>query len=257
MISCFRMAGRVALLTGATGGIGQATARLLAEAGAELILSDLQAGPLETLACELRGAGSTVHTFACDLGGADGVKALAQDALAKAGHIDVLICNGGMEGHVGPIGLASDKDVDALFAVNLRSAMILTGAIAPAMAERGRGSIVLVGSIAGVRGNKAIGLYGLTKAALAQLARTLAVEWGPKGVRANTLSPGLTRTAFARPILDDADYLPRRLSLTPLRRVGEPEEIAASILFLAGDGAGFITGQNLVVDGGTTISDGN
>lgn len=162
-----------------------------------------------------------------------------------------------MEGHVGPIGEASEAMIDRLLAVNLRSSMILTAALIPGMVERGGGSVVLVSSIAGLRGNGSIGLYGVSKAALMQLARNLAVEWGPQGVRVNTISPGLIETPFATPILTNPDYLPRRLGLTPLRRVGQPEEIAAAIHFLASAAAGFVTGHNLVVDGGTTISDGN
>jgi NAD(P)-dependent dehydrogenase (short-subunit alcohol dehydrogenase family) len=108
-----------------------------------------------------------------------------------------------------------------------------------------------------VRGNKAIGLYGLSKAALAQLARNLAVEWGPRNVRVNAVSPGLIRTQFAAPLLGNADVLERRLSLTPLRRVGEPHEVAGVTVMLACRAGAFITGQNLIVDGGTTISDGN
>jgi NAD(P)-dependent dehydrogenase (short-subunit alcohol dehydrogenase family) len=141
--------------------------------------------------------------------------------------------------------------------VNLRSVHWLTSLIAPQMAERGGGSVIIVSSIAGVRGNKAIGLYGLSKAASAQLTRNLAVEWGPRNVRANAISPGLIRTQFAAPLLSNEAVLERRLSLTPLRRVGEPHEIAGVAVMLASPAGAFITGQNLIVDGGTTISDGN
>lgn len=256
-MDAFDLTGRVALLTGATGGIGASTAHLLAKAGAQLVLSSNDEPGLAALAETLRGDGARVHAISCDLAQAAEVRALAAEAERLTGRIDILVSNGGMEGHVGPIGEADDDAIDMLFAVNLRSAMTLTAALAPGMARRGRGSIVLVSSIAGLRGNKAIGLYGVAKAGLAQLARNLAVEWGPFGVRANTISPGLIRTPFARPILENPDYLPRRLGLTPLRRVGEAAEIAGSILFLASDAAGFITGHNLVADGGTTISDGN
>jgi NAD(P)-dependent dehydrogenase (short-subunit alcohol dehydrogenase family) len=125
------------------------------------------------------------------------------------------------------------------------------------MAGRGGGSVILMSSIAGIRGNTAIGLYGLSKAALAQLARNLAVEWGPKGVRVNAISPGLIRTPLAEVLLADPTFMKRRLALTPLRRVGEPHEIAGVVVMLASRAGGFITGHNLVVDGGTTISDGN
>lgn len=257
MTDPFSMTDRVVLLTGATGGIGEATARLMAQAGAELVLSSNEPDRLTDLAAGLRTEGCRVHTIPCDLREADAVRALGREAHALAGRIDGLICNGGMEGHVGPIGEASEAAIDTLFAVNLRSAMTLTAELVPGMAERGRGSVVLVASIAGLRGNKAIGLYGVAKAGLVQLARNLAVEWGPSGVRINAISPGLIRTAFARPILENPDYLGRRLGLTPLRRAGEAGEIASSILYLASDASGFMTGHNLVVDGGTTISDGN
>ena len=257
MINLFTMTGKVVLLTGAAGGIGEATARMLAQAGAELVLTDIRPEALEALATELRLGGALVHTLPCDLAQPASVRELAREAMAIAGGVDVLICNGGMEGHVGPLGEASDAAIDVLLSVNLRSAMTLSAELAPGMANRGRGAIVLVASIAGLRGNKAIGLYGVAKAGLIQLARNLAVEWGPSGVRANAISPGLTATPFAKPILESADYLPRRLSLTPLRRAGQAEEIAASILFLASDASGFITGHNLIADGGTTISDGN
>ncbi|EIK95378.1 3-oxoacyl-ACP reductase, partial [Pseudomonas sp. M47T1] len=110
---------------------------------------------------------------------------------------------------------------------------------------------------AGVRGNRGLGLYGLSKAALAQLARNLAVEWGPSNVRVNAISPGVVETEFARPLTDNPAVMGKRLALTPLRRFGRPEEIAAVALLLAAPGGAFITGQNLIVDGGTTIGDGN
>jgi NAD(P)-dependent dehydrogenase (short-subunit alcohol dehydrogenase family) len=141
--------------------------------------------------------------------------------------------------------------------INLKSALRLCSALIPDMAERGQGSVILMSSIAGLRGNKAIGLYSLSKAGLAQLARNLAVEWGPKGVRVNAISPGLIRTPLASELLKNEQFMQRRLLSTPLRRVGEPEEIAGVAVMLASRAGGFISGQNIVVDGGTIISDGN
>ncbi len=254
MMSPFSLQGRVVLMTGATGGIGEPTARLLAEAGAKLILSSHQSEALSTLCADLP---NDARALPCDLSDRKAVEPFARQAEAIHGRVDVLICNAGVEGPVGPIGTAPQADMDRLLAINLYSAITLSGSLAPGMGKRGSGSIVLVSSIAGVRGNRSIGAYGIAKAGLTQLARNLAVEWGPLGVRANAVAPGLIETGFAAPILDDAARLERRLSLTPLRRVGSPEEIAACILFLAGDAAGFVSGHNLVVDGGTTISDGS
>jgi len=162
--------------------------------------------------------------------------------------------------HAGPggaAGQASDDDWQRVFDVNLRGAARFADRLLPAMADGGGGSVVLMASIAGLRGNGRIGLYGLSKAALAQLARNLAVEWGPRGVRVNAVSPGLVRTPLAAPLLEDAAFLQRRLAATPLRRVGEPHEVAGVVAMLASAAGAFITGQNIVVDGGTLISDGS
>ena len=125
------------------------------------------------------------------------------------------------------------------------------------MAARRDGSVILTASLSSMRGNKSIGLYALSKAGLAQLARNLAVEWGPANVRVNSISPGLIATEFARPLLDNPELLSRRLASTPLRRAGEPHEVAGVAVMLAGPAGAYVTGQNLIVDGGTFISDGN
>ncbi|PWU32004.1 short-chain dehydrogenase, partial [Pseudomonas sp. RW407] len=185
------------------------------------------------------------------------VDELAGQALARLGGLDALVCNAGVAPHMGPIAKASDTDWELTLTVNLRSALWLANALLPAMAARGGGSVVLMASIAGVRGNRGLGLYGLSKAGLAQLARNLAVEWGPANIRVNAISPGVIHTEFARPLTDNPEVMQRRLALTPLRRVGRPEEVAALALLLAAPGGAFISGQNLIVDGGTTIGDGN
>ena len=155
------------------------------------------------------------------------------------------------------MALANDADWQQVIDINLRAAVHLTSRLIPGMATRGDGSVILMSSIAGLRGNRSIGLYGLSKAALAQLARNLAVEWGPHGVRVNAVSPGLIRTPLAEGLLADATFMARRLQATPLRRVGEAYEIAGVVAMLASRAGGFICGQTLVVDGGTTISDGS
>lgn len=236
----FDLSGRRALVTGAGQGLGLAIARGLAAHGAEVIASDREAPAGE-------------RAIAADLADPRAVDALADEA----GAVDVLVCNAGLQGPAGPLGAASDADWQQVMQVNLRAAAQLCSRLIPGMAGRGTGSVVLVSSIAGLRGNRSIGLYGLSKAALAQLARNLAVEWGPSGVRVNAVSPGLIRTPLAAGLMADAAFMQRRLQATPLRRVGEPDEVTGVVVMLAGRAGGFITGQNLVVDGGTLIHDGS
>ena len=142
-------------------------------------------------------------------------------------------------------------------ALNLQSAIYLTKLVIPQMIEQKDGAIIYLASIAGVRGNKSIGLYGISKAGLIQLARNLAVEFGPHNIRVNSISPGMINTPFSESLINNAEFMSKRLALTPLRRVGEVEEIAGVAVMLASKAGGFITGQNIIVDGGTTVGDGN
>ena len=257
MRDLFDLSGRVALVTGATGGLGAAIVEAFAAQGATLVVSDQDGARCEASASRVRSHGGAAHGMAADMADAESIDALVERALGRCGRIDVLVCNAGIQGPAGPLGETRDADWEQVMSINLRSAMRLTARVIPGMAERGEGSVILMSSIAGLRGNKAIGLYGLSKAALAQLARNLAVEWGPQGVRVNAISPGLIRTPLAEGLLGNPEFMARRRSLTPLRRVGEPHEIAGAALMLASRAGGFITGHNLVVDGGTTIGDGN
>jgi NAD(P)-dependent dehydrogenase (short-subunit alcohol dehydrogenase family) len=249
----FDLHGQQVLLTGATGGLGRAITHAMAARGARVLVSDVDPVACEALAAELSPPGTALPA---DLSRPGAAQDLAEAAL-KCGDVDVLVCNAGVQGPAGPLGDTDDAAWDHVMGINLRSAVTLTSALAPRMAGRGGGSIVLMASIAGLRGNRSIGLYGLSKAALSQLARNLAVEWGPRGVRANAISPGLIETPLARAPMGDADFMRRRLAMTPLRRVGQPSEVAGVAVMLASAAGAFITGQNLVVDGGTLISDGS
>jgi NAD(P)-dependent dehydrogenase (short-subunit alcohol dehydrogenase family) len=252
-MSLFDLTGRTALVTGATQGLGLAIVQALASHGARLIVSDRDAAGCDRTATEVHQSGHEAMAIAADLARAESIDALCD----AAGPVDVLVCNAGIQGPAGPIAAATDADWQQVMDINRRAAVRLSSRLIPDMAARGEGSVILMSSIAGVRGNRAIGLYGLSKAALGQLARNLAVEWGPQGVRVNAVSPGLVRTPLAAQLLADDAFMPRRLRATPLRRVGEQHEIAGVVVMLASRAGGFVTGHNLVVDGGTTISDGS
>jgi NAD(P)-dependent dehydrogenase (short-subunit alcohol dehydrogenase family) len=252
----FDLDDQVALVTGAAQGLGLAIARALAEQGAAVVLADRDEAAVEAAAAALREEGHEALALRCDVANAADTKRLADAALAWRGRLDTLVCNAGIQGPAAPLAETSDEDWQRVFNVNLRGAARLCAALLPTLAGQGGGSVILMSSIAGLRGNKSIGLYGLTKAAVAQLARNLAVEWGPQGVRVNAISPGLIRTPLASGLLGNDLFMQRRLAMTPLRRVGEPHEVAGIAVMLASRAGGFITGQNLVVDGGTLISDG-
>jgi NAD(P)-dependent dehydrogenase (short-subunit alcohol dehydrogenase family) len=255
MHELFDLSGTVAIVTGGTRGIGLSTATTLAELGAQVVISSEDEFACQTVESKSQSRDLEVLGVPCDVRERDQLEKLVRVTLEHFGRIDTLVCCAGIAPHLGPISSAGDEDWNATMTVNLQSVLWLSSLVIPHM-QRG-GSIVFVSSIAGLRGNKGIGLYGISKAGLAQLARNLAVEHGPNNIRVNAISPGLIRTDFAKTMLENPTIMERRISLTPLRRVGEAHEIAGVIAMLASRAGAFITGQNLVVDGGTIISDGN
>ena len=256
MKNLFDLTGKVALVTGATSGMGKAIAEALGYHGATLIIASNDELACEQVKEEFSKKGITTWAKVCDVSDSDQVKTLVNDALQITGKIDILVSCVGI-GLAGSLENISTQDFSKMMQINLLQALELTQLVIPSMRENGGGSIIYLSSIASVRGNKSLGLYGITKAGLVQLARNVAVEYGPLNIRANAISPGMIDTPFAKELLSNKDFLEKRLALTPLRRVGLPDEIAGVAVMLASKAGGFITGQNIIVDGGTTISDGN
>ena len=251
MIGPFSLAGQVALVTGSTRGIGRAIAEAMIAAGARVVISSENASDTTRVATELGQTG-----VPCDVSDDSAVAALVAGTVAAEGGLDILVCNAGITGRPGAFADLDMNDYARVMAINLRSQVVLARAAAPHLAER-RGNAIFIASLSGLRGNAAINTYALAKAGVAQLARNLAVEWGPKGVRANALSPGFIATELSAPLLANEAFMARRMAMTPLRRPGTPQEVAGAAVFLASPAGGCVTGHNLVVDGGTLITDGN
>lgn len=250
----FDLEDRVAIVTGSTKGIGKAIAVSFAEAGAQVVVSSRKPDMCDAVATEIREAGGVALPVPCHVGRPDDLERLVDETLKAFGTIDILVCNAATNPVYGPMASADDAAFDKIMQTNVRSVFQLCNRVCPLMAEKKAGSVIVISSIAGMRGNAEIGLYGVSKAAEAGLVRNLAVEWGPSGIRANAISPGLIRTDFAKALLEDPVRLDRATHRTPLRRIGEPADIAGVALFLASDAAAYVTGQNIVADGGETIS---
>ncbi|WP_225007284.1 SDR family NAD(P)-dependent oxidoreductase [Novosphingobium percolationis] len=252
MTAGFRLDGKVALVTGSTRGIGRAIAEALIAAGAQVVISSEDAADTARVAEELRQTG-----IACDVSDDTALAALVEGTCAALGGIDILVCNAGITGRAGPFAEMDIADYARVLQINLTSQVVLATLALPRIAARGGGSVVLISSLSGLRGNGRINAYALAKAGVAQLARNLAVEWGPKAVRVNAISPGFIATELSAPLLADEAFMTRRMGMTPLRRPGTPEEVAGAAVFLASPAGAFVTGHNLVVDGGTLITDGS
>jgi len=178
---------------------------------------------------------------------------LVDGANARFGKIDILVCNAASNPYYGPMAGIGDEQFRKILDNNIISNHWLIGMVAPQMVERRGGAVIIVSSIGGLRGSPVIGAYNVSKAADFQLARNYAVELGPHNVRVNCIAPGLIKTDFARALWEDAELLKRRTATTPLRRIGEPDEIAGTAVYLASQAGSFVTGQAIVVDGGVTI----
>ena len=252
-MSLFDLNGKVALVTGSTRGIGRSMAEELARAGARVSLSSRKAQACEATRRELEEQGFECLAMPCNVSSKEDLQALVDATLAKWGRIDIVVANAASNPYYGPLTGISDEVFDKIFANNVKSTLWLAAMTLPGMAERGGGSLIVVGSIGGLLANTVIGAYGISKAAAHHLVRNLAAEWGPKNVRVNAIAPGLVKTEFARALWEDDKRRADREQATPLRRLGEPRDIGGIAVFLASYAAAFITGQCIVADGGVTI----
>lgn len=251
--SLFDLSGKVALVTGSTKGIGRSAAEEMARAGAKVVISSRKAEACEAVRTEFEAQGWPVIARPCNVSRKEELQALVELTLATWGRIDVVVANAAANPYYGPLSGLPDETFDKVMLNNVKSTLWLANLTLPGMAERGGGSFVVIGSIAGILANTVIGIYGISKAADFQLVKNLAAEWGPKNVRVNAIAPGLIKTDFARALWEDEKRRQEREAVTPLRRLGEAREIGGIVAFLASEAASFITGQVIVADGGVTI----
>ena len=250
----FRLDGQVAIVTGSSKGIGKSIAETMAALGARVVISSRKQDACEAVAAEIRAGGGEALVVPCNVSRREDVDALVAATRAHWGRIDIMVSNAAVNPHYGPLSTLSDDAFDKIMNSNVKANIWFANHVLPEMAERGGGAMIIVSSIGGMRGTPVIGAYGISKAADFALARNLAVEWGPKNVRVNCIAPGLIKTDFARALWEDEENLKLRTATTPLRRIGQPEEIGPIAAFLASPAASFITGQVIVADGGVTIA---
>ena len=256
MNKLFDLTGKVALVTGSSSDMGKAIAEAMGIHGAKVVVSSNDTEGCQKVVQVFENQGITCIAVPCHMSKVEDIDRLFQTVISTFGQIDILVNGVGMAIPNGFLDINS-TDFEKTMALNLQSAIYLTKLVIPQMVEQKDGIIIYLASIAGVRGNKNIGLYGISKAGLIQLARNLAVEFGPHNIRVNSISPGMINTPFSENLMNNAEFMSKRLALTPLHRVGEVEEIAGVAVMLASKAGGFLTGQNIIVDGGTTIGDGN
>ena len=255
-MSLFDLSGKTAIITGSSRGIGKSIAEAFADQGARVTISSRKPGPCQEVAAAINakhGEGRAIAVPA-NISSKEELQAMV-DATKKAfGKVDVVVCNAASNPYYGPMSGISDDQFTKILQNNIISNHWLIQMCVPEMRERKDGSVIIVSSIGGLRGTPVIGAYNVSKAADFQLARNLATEFGPDNVRVNCIAPGLIKTDFAKALWDNPDTLKRALTGTPMRRIGEPEEIAGAAVYLASNAGAYMTGQMLVVDGGATVT---
>ena len=249
----FDLTGKVAVVTGSTKGIGKAIARGLAEHGARVVISSRKADAVEAVVAEMKADGLDAIGIPCNISDLDQVKMLIAETRKAWGQVDVLVANAAVNPYYGSALDIPESAFDKIMDVNIKSNLWLCREVIPEMRERRDGAIMIVSSIGGVRGNPVIGAYCISKAADMQMVRNLAIEFGKDNIRVNCIAPGLVKTDFARALYENPEVAARKTEATPLRRLGEPEDLAGIAVYLAARAGSWTTGQTFCIDGGVTV----
>lgn len=251
----FDLTGKVALLTGASKGMGLAMAQALASHGATVVISSRKQDQLDAAASAINEAcgSQRAHAVAANAGRKQELQALVDKTRELAGPIDILVGNAGVNVHYGNISEIPDEAYEKTMATNVQANLWLARMVAPDMIEKGSGSMMFTSSVGAFKPSLTLGLYGTSKLALIGLVRNLALEYGPKGIRANAICPGLVRTDFAKALWDNPEAEERANSQIPLRRLGEADDFGGVAVFLASDASRYMTGQALTICGGSNM----
>lgn len=249
----FDLTGKVAIVTGSSRGIGRAIAEHMAACGAKVVISSRKAEPCEAVAASIRATGGVAIAIPANISDKAQLEHLVAQTRSELGPVDILVCNAATNPHYGPSTSMGDEVFDKIMRNNVLSNHWLCQMVRPDMAARKNGAIIIISSIGGLRGDTNIGMYCVSKAADMQVARNLAVEWGPDNIRVNCIAPGVVQTDFAKAIHENEDVRTLVEKELPLRRIGQPDDIAGIAVMLAGAAGNYITGQTIVADGGFTI----
>ena len=257
-MSLFDMTGKVVVITGSSRGIGKAIAEEMAVHGAKVVISSRKQDACDAVAAAInaRHVPGTAISVPANISSKESLAHLVLQTRQVFGKIDALVCNAASNPYYGPLAGISDEAFRKILDNNIVANHWLISMVAPEMLARGEGSITIISSIGGLKGSTVIGAYCISKSADMELARCLADEFGPRGVRVNCIAPGLIRTDFAKALWENPETLKRSTAVASLKRIGEPHEIAGAAVFLASRAGAFTTGQTIVIDGGATISGG-
>ncbi|MEM9143631.1 MAG: glucose 1-dehydrogenase [Bacteroidota bacterium] len=252
--SKFHLQGRVAVVTGSSKGIGKSIARGLAENGAKVVVSSRKQEAVDKVAAAFKADGLDALGIQCHIGDSEQRRSLIAQTMDAYGSIDILVNNAAINPYYGPLEGSDEKVFDKIMEVNVKAPWILSNLALPHMKENGGGSIINIASVEGLRPGFGLGLYSATKSALIMLTKNQAKEWGPYGVRANVLCPGLIKTKFSEELWTNEKLVSGFTKALPLNRIAAPDEMAGMVMLLASDAGSYMTGGVYLADGGYMIS---
>lgn len=251
----FDLSGKVAVITGSSRGIGRSIAESMSRAGAKVVISSRKAEACDNVVAAITEVGGEAIAVPCNVADPAQLQNLVDQTVATWGRLDILVCNAAVNPYFGPMETMPEDAYDRIMNCNVKSTFLLTRLAAPLMAKGGGGNIILISSIGGNQGSNTLAIYGISKAADSSMTKSLAIEWGSRGIRANCIAPGLIKTDMSRALWENEKLLKNVEEGTPVHRIGQPEDVGGVAVFLASKAAAYITGQTIVVDGGITIKE--